>query len=192
MGRNYYNGGHTIIRADGSFGSYDPAEITHETVKTNNPPNGIHKKSSESAKKRVNAKKPLSLSEQRKTLLNMAADARVSNKKLGLKFPKSIKEDLQQEVTRVGSIDAWGPLQIGFSDMVRKKIQKKTLKEKLTSRSEKSDWVEVIKNDSAPTQASRIDIDRIAFLKDEIAEAEQFIRVAKKEITFLQRRLGVT
>ena len=189
MSRGSYVGGHTIIRANGSFGSYDPAE-------TKNIPNRDQKKKPKRANRPGKVKKPMSLPEQRKFLLNLAADARVSNRKPGPKFPKNITIEMQEEVARTGSIDAWAATQTGFAELVKSKIIKKALKDnrksKSKSKSKTQVSVEIVKKKPHSDHKSAPDTERIAFLKSEIAQAQAFIRQAEKEIDLLLRGLDAT
>lgn len=179
MSKGTYSGGHTIIRADGSFGSYDPAETKGERTRQ-------QKNNSKPAKKVVKQSKPLSLAAQRKLLLNIAVDARVSNRRPGLKFPKNIGGEVQQDVARVGSIEAWASQQVGFNDLVKKKLRKKQVKDARKNKSANPVPVEVVNRRPRAIQKSKPDKNRIAFLKSEIAQAQEFIRFAEKEIERLQ------
>jgi len=179
LSRGAYSGGHTIIRKDGSFASYDPAETRYEQKRT-------RKKKAKPPKKSVKRSKPLSLTAQRKTLLNIAADARVSNRTQGLKFPKNIGVEVQQDVARIGTIEQWASKQVGFNELVKNKLQKRQAKEKRKNKSAGLVPVEVVAPRSRPVQKSERDKNPIAFLKSEIAQAQEFIRLAEKEIKRLQ------
>ncbi|MFG5381727.1 hypothetical protein [Yoonia sp. R2-816] len=177
--RGSYSGGHTIIRADGSFGSFDPAETRYE-------PKRAQKNKTKRPKKAVKPSKPLPLAAQRKMLLNIAADARVSNRKQGLKFPKNIGDEIQQDVARAGTIEAWASKQAGFNELVKTKLQKKQAKAKRKSNTAGPVQVEVVAKRRRAVQKPKPDLDRIAFLKDEIAQAREFISLAEKEIKHLE------
>lgn len=179
MSKGTYSGGHTIIRTDGSFGSYDPAETRYEPKRPQN-------KKTKSPKKTVKQSKPLPLAAQRKTLLNIAADARVSNRKQGLKFPKTIGEEVQKDVARIGTIEAWASKQTGFNELIKKKLQKKQAKERRKNKSESPVLVEVVTQRPRAAPKPEPDKNRIALLKSEIAQAQEFIRFAEREIKRMQ------
>lgn len=179
MSRGHYSGGHTIIRADGSFGSYDPAETRYEPKKS-------QKKKAKPSKKTVKQSKSLPLAAQRKMLLNIAADARVSNRKQGLKFPKNIGDEIQQDVARIGTIEAWASKQAGFNELVKTKLQKKQARGRRKTKASGPVQVEVVAKRQRAVQKPEPDKDRIAFLKSEIAQAQEFIRFAEREIKRLQ------
>ncbi|WP_144430668.1 hypothetical protein [Jannaschia donghaensis] len=179
MSKGSYSGGHTIIRADGSFGSIDPAETRYE-------PKRAQKNKAKKPKKAVKPSKPLPLAAQRKMLLNIAADARASNRKQGLKFPKNICDEVQQDVARVGTIEAWASKQAGFNDLVKTKVDKKQAKAKRKSNTAGPVQVEVVAKRQRAIQKPKPDNNRIAFLKGEIAQAREFISLAEKEIKHLE------
>lgn len=179
MSRGGYSGGHTIVRADGSFSSYDPAESRYE-------PKRKRKKTTKSAKKASKSVKSLSLGEQRKSLLNIAADARVSNSKKSLKFPKNIGDEVKQDVDRIGTIEEWAAKQAGFDELVEKKLQKKQDRKKRREKPANSKPVEVVVKQPRAVHKQKSDAQRIALLKSEISQAEEFIRLAENEIKRLQ------
>lgn len=178
MSRGCYSGSHTIVRADGSFSSYDPAESRYEPIRKNNR--------TKSAKNAVKQVKPLSLGAQRKSLLNIAADACVLNRKLGLKFPKNIGDEVQQDVARVGTIEAWASKQDGFNELVKNKLQKKQERERRKDRAATSKPLKNFVKRTRTFHKQEPDPKRIALLKREIAQAQEFIRCAEKEIRRLQ------
>jgi hypothetical protein len=145
---------------------------------------------SKQPKKAVQQSKPLPLAAQRKMLLNIAADARVSNRKQGLKFPKNIGDEVQQDVSRIGTIEAWAAKQAGFHELVKTKLQKKQAKERRKNKAAGPVQVEVVAKRQRAVQKPEPDKGRIAFLKSEIAQAQEFIRFAEKEIKRLESEAG--
>ncbi|WP_299567514.1 hypothetical protein [uncultured Sulfitobacter sp.] len=139
-----------------------------------------------SAKKAAKQIMPLSLSAQRKILLNIAADARVSNRKQGLKFPKNIGDEVQQDVARIGTLEAWVSKQAGFNELVKKKLQKKQERENRKDKSAIAKPLEVVVKRPRTVHKQEPNSKRIALLKSEIAQAQEFIRCAEKEIKRLQ------
>jgi len=185
MSRGTYSGGHTVIKADGSFGSYDPAENRDfaKPVRKKKP-----KQASKVAKspKKTKPVKTLSLVEQRKALLNAAADARVALRPPGMKFPKNIGDEVKRDVARIGTIEDWAAKQVGFAELVRKKKEKKKAKGKVKEAvaPAKEAPAKIISAEGNPVLSDTKS--RIARLTSEISQAKEFIRLAEKEIERLR------
>lgn len=179
MHRGTYSGGHTIKRADGSFRSYGLAEPRNGSKRLKN-------KKNKSLKETVKQSKLQSLAEQRKTVLNIAADSLVSNGKQARKFPRNIGDEVRRDVARIGTIEAWVSKQAGFNELVQKKLQKKKAKERRKNKSKSPVPVEVVTRGPLAAPKPEPDKTRIAFLEREIAQAQEFIRFAEKEIKRLK------
>lgn len=180
-----YRGGSSIIKRGGSFGSFDPAEskntVRAPKKKTAPPSKGIPK-----------PQPPQSLQVQRKSLLDMAANAAVSKKKKKLKFPKNISDEVKRDVARIGSIAEWASKQKGFKALVEGKLERRNTRALRSQADPKPKNRETRSDNSTGQKFRSSNMRRIKKLRSEITEAKDFIRITEKEINRLLRADGQT
>ena len=107
----------------------------------------------------------------------------MQEKWLSDKTPKSITRALAANVTKVGGLLAWANAQPEFEELLEKKKWKKLKQEAKTKR--KPEQTKNLKDSAQSSDAETRKI-RIKHLRSEIAQAEEFIRSARKEIAKLE------
>lgn len=116
-------------------------------------------------------------------LLHFVADSIAQEQWISEKTPKSVTRALAAKVTKAGGLLAWAQSQPEFEELLKKKKRKKLKREAQNHRNS-----ELPKDTKAESQIfdNKKRKKRSQHLRSEIAEAEEFIRLALKEIARLE------
>ena len=116
-------------------------------------------------------------------LMHFVGNSIVQEKWISDKTPKSITRALAANVAKAGGLLAWAKAQPEFEELLEKKKQKKLKREAKTER--KPEQTKNLKDLAQSSDAETRKI-RIKHLHSEIAQAEEFIMFARKEIAKLE------
>lgn len=118
-------------------------------------------------------------------LLHFVADSILAESWISAKVPKTVGRDLADRVECAGGLRKWAEAQPGFQNLLEKKRKRRAAKASAKGKSAGS-TPHKQPNPTAPRDRdSRLK--EITHLKSEIAQAEEFIRVARKKIAELEQ-----